>query len=78
MAGRQGYLIEFQAIGNSVKVCAIDPESGVEVSIVGPANLSQDQLAHAAVRKLQYVLRKRSQSSPQGLTGGGKRRGLLI
>ena len=31
-------IFEFSAVGNSVKVCAIDPQTGLEVSIVGPVN----------------------------------------
>lgn len=56
MAGVEpdGYLIEFISIGNSVKVSALDPETGIEVSIVGPARASEAQLTQNAVRKLRY------------------------
>lgn len=49
-------LLEYQTIGNSVKVTAIDPKSLVEVSIVGPANAGQEQLARTAIAKLRYRL----------------------
>jgi hypothetical protein len=51
-------LIEFVVQGNVVKATALDPVSGLEASIVGPASGSRDALAQAAVRKLQYVLEK--------------------
>ncbi|MCK5424238.1 MAG: hypothetical protein KAI89_02620 [Emcibacter sp.] len=52
------YLVEFIQVGSSVKVSAIDPVSGREVSIVGPASASRDQLSRVAVNKLKYVLAK--------------------
>lgn len=55
------FLIELVRIGNSVKVSAIDPATGVEVSIVGPANLSDAQLSSNAIAKLRYVLARKKQ-----------------
>ncbi len=52
--------MEFVALGNSVKVTAIDPASGVEASVVCPASASQHAMAQAARRKLEYVLRKKT------------------
>lgn len=52
--------MEFQAIGSSVKVSAIDPVSLLEVSIVGPASASEAELSRVAVRKLEYMLRKKA------------------
>ncbi len=52
------YLIEFKQVGNSIKVTAIDPVSGTEVSIVGDPKASQDELSRVAVDKLLYVLKK--------------------
>lgn len=49
-------LLEYQAIGNSVKVTAVHPQSLVEVSIVGPANADRSVLARAAINKLRYRL----------------------
>ena len=57
------YLIEFYRVGNSVRVSAIDPVTGMEVQIVGPANIGREELTRVAVRKLQYVY---------GQEGGGK------
>lgn len=78
MAPREGYLLEFQAIGNAVKVCAIDPRTGTEVSIVGPANQGQELLSRTAVRKLEYVMRKRGLLAPGDASERKWRRGLLV
>lgn len=55
----QGYLLEFITIGKSVKVCAVDPKTGIEVSIVGPRSAGQNELSKNAVNKLLYVLEKK-------------------
>lgn len=57
-------LIEFVRIGNSVKVSAIDPKTGIEVSTIGPASSSETQLAKAALAKLRYVIGKRQNTAP--------------
>lgn len=53
-------LVEFVMQGNVVKATAIDPDTGVEASIVGPANAGRVALAEAARRKLDYVMKKKS------------------
>jgi len=52
--------VEFIVLGNTVKATAIDPETGVEASIVGPASAPQSILAENARRKLEYVLKKKA------------------
>ena len=61
-SGRE-VLIEFHQVGNSVKVTAVDATTLVEVSIVGAANAGQELLKRMAVRKLDYVINKRSKES---------------
>jgi hypothetical protein len=58
MTEREVY-IEFVVQGNVVKATAIDAATGVEASIVGPANAPRAALAEAAARKLDYVLKKK-------------------
>lgn len=58
MPQSEGYIIEFIAVGNSVKVTAVDPHSLKEVSIIGDKKASQEQLTQLAIRKLNYVLGK--------------------
>ena len=60
MNGQRPIYIEFVVQGNVVKVTAIDSVTGVEASIVGPANAPQSTLAEAARRRLEYVLKKRT------------------
>ena len=52
------YIIEFIAMGNTVKVTCIDTRTGREVSTIGPANAPRSQLSQAAVNKMLYVLNK--------------------
>jgi hypothetical protein len=64
---QRAVIFEFTTIGNSVKVSAMDPETLVEVSIVGPAGAPQAHLRAAAVSKLNYVLtqmQKRGEGDP--------------
>jgi hypothetical protein len=57
---KDGYLLEFRQIGNAVKVSAIDPVTGTEVSIVGSALSPQSQLANTAVAKLKFMIAKKT------------------
>jgi hypothetical protein len=52
--------VEFVILGNSVKATAIDPESGLEASVVGPAGAPRAAMAQAARNKLNYVAKKKS------------------
>ncbi len=76
---QQHYLIEFVPVGSSVKVSAVDPATGTEVAVVGPATASEADLTRAAVRKLEYVLRKNvmdaraRKGGSAGSRGGGGR-----
>jgi hypothetical protein len=65
-SGDGEYLIEMQRIGNTVKVTAVDPVTGMEASIVGPANAGRHVLSNNAVRKLQYVMNKEKKSRDSG------------
>lgn len=59
MPGKEIY-VEFVVMGNTVKVTAIDSESGLEASVIGPAGAPRGALAEAARRKLEYVAKKQS------------------
>ncbi len=52
-------IIEFRRIGASVKVSAMEPTTLTEVSIVGPATASEEELTRIVMRKLDYVLAKK-------------------
>ncbi|PCH82377.1 MAG: serine hydroxymethyltransferase [Hyphomicrobiales bacterium] len=49
---------EFIKHGNTIKVVAIDAESGTEVSTLGPVYASENELQQIAYKKLQIVLQK--------------------
>ena len=65
MTRRAEYLLEFQHVGNYVKVSVIDPATNTETSIVGDARASEAELTRLAVRKMEYVLRKRAGGAPR-------------
>jgi hypothetical protein len=49
---------EFTAIGNTVKVTAIDSLTGIEVSAMGPVSASQADLQQLALQKLKMRLKR--------------------
>lgn len=54
----EGIIVEYVVHGSSVKVTAFDPVTLTEATVIAPANLSQQDMAKLAVRKLEYVLGK--------------------
>lgn len=52
-------LFEFRRVGKVVRVNAIDPKTGIEVSMVGDMRYGTETLKRLAARKLAYVLAKR-------------------
>ncbi len=57
MAGKEIF-VEFVILGNTVKVTAIDSQSGLEASVIGPAGAARAALAEAARRKLEFLAKK--------------------
>lgn len=55
-------LFEIRKIGNTIKVTAIDPNSGIEASIAAPSNITLFSLKEQAKRKLIYLLKKKEES----------------
>jgi uncharacterized protein DUF6898 len=55
---------EVYAVGNVVKVSAIDPDSLVEVSVMGPALVSVHHLKNIAERKLINKLNSSALRNP--------------
>jgi len=58
LAGRE-VIIEFYPVGNIVKVSAMDVLSMTEISIQGPKNAGEAMLKRNALKRLEYVLRKK-------------------
>ena len=52
---------EFIAVGNAVKVTAIDSLTGIEVSAMGPASAAQADLKQLALQKLKARLKREEQ-----------------
>jgi len=55
-------LFEFTRIGQTVRVTAIDAETGTEAVIQGSATMPPHTLQKTALAKLDYVMGKKSQS----------------
>ena len=53
-------IIEFRRIGNSVRVAAVDTETGREAVIVGPASAGEAVLSRVARQKLLRLLEAES------------------
>lgn len=58
LQGRE-VILEFFPVGAFVKVSAMDTASLTEVSIQGPASASRETLQRNALKRLEYVLKKR-------------------
>lgn len=58
LAGRE-VIFEFYPVGAFVKVTAMDTQSLTEISIQGPANAGQETLKRNALKRLEYVLKKK-------------------
>lgn len=54
-------LFEIRKIGNSLKVTAIDPDSGIEAVIVAPSSMNMASVKQQALKKLEYLTNKNSQ-----------------
>lgn len=58
MTAKQEAILEFVQIGAYVRVTAVDPNTGLEAVIQGPASAGEAALRHTALQKLAYLLRK--------------------
>ena len=52
-------IIEFYPLGNYMKVSALDAETLTEVSIQGPINGAKETLKQNALKRLEYVMKKK-------------------
>ncbi len=52
-------LIEMRRVGNAIRIAAIDPVSGTEVTMVAPRKTKISDIKRIAARKLAYVLGKK-------------------
>lgn len=52
-------IIEYYPVGQFMKVSAFDTASLTEISIQGPVNTPEQTLKSNALKRLEYVLRKK-------------------
>lgn len=52
-------IIEFRPVGAVVRVSAMDTQSLTEISIQGPASAGEEILKRNAVKRLEYVMKKK-------------------
>lgn len=52
-------LFEYIKQGASVKVTAIETQTGIEAVVIVPANLSENQMQLKALQKLRYIMQKK-------------------
>jgi len=55
-------LFEYMRQGTSVKVTAIEPETGTEAVVIVPTSLSEKEMQAKAMQKLLYILKKKEQT----------------
>ncbi|HWV51291.1 DUF6898 family protein [Pseudorhodoplanes sp.] len=58
MSEHREVLFEFTAVGSVMKVAAIDAETGVEVTVMGPVHASRADLQKLALAKLRRRLER--------------------
>jgi len=58
MQGRE-VIIELFPVGQFMKVSALDTKTLTEVSIQGPVTASEDILKRNALKRLEYVMKKK-------------------
>ena len=54
-------LFEYIRHGNSVKVTAIETQTGTEAVVIVPENLSEAQMQMKALQKLRYIMQKKAE-----------------
>ena len=56
-------ILEFIQHGDYIKVSAIDEETGIEAITILPKNLPRSDMEKAAMQKLKYVMKKKSEGA---------------
>ena len=76
-AGRE-VIFEYVPVGASVKISAIDVETGTEVSVIGPSTASRMELERVALGKLRYVLEKKVSGETEKPSGSDDGQGGIL
>ncbi|MBI1185970.1 MAG: serine hydroxymethyltransferase [Alphaproteobacteria bacterium] len=64
MAGEREIFFEIARLGDVMRVSAIDGETGLEATAIGPANALQSDLERIALGKLERKLASPQNGSP--------------
>ncbi|NBO19340.1 MAG: hypothetical protein EBZ69_05250 [Alphaproteobacteria bacterium] len=56
-------IFEAKRTGNIIRLVAMDTQTLTEVVVQGPANVRMQDLEQLALKKLEYVLKKKSEKS---------------
>ncbi|WP_430432114.1 DUF6898 family protein [Oceanicaulis sp.] len=71
------FIFEFVSVGDSVRVAAVDVETGIEVVVFGPIKTRQDDLQRLAARKLVRRLTQEG-VTPESKTPRPGGRGVIV
>jgi hypothetical protein len=71
---RKEIYLEYITVGRMQKVVAIDPESGLEATIIAPNGAPRSETDRIAVRKLQRMIEREAEQRNASRTRG---RGLI-
>lgn len=52
--------LEYTPVGRSLKVVAIDPDTGLEATIIAPTGTPRREMDRIAVRKLERLIERES------------------
>jgi len=58
LQGRE-IILEFHPVGTAVRVSAMDTKTLTEITIQGPRSAGETTLKHNALKRLEYVLKKK-------------------
>jgi hypothetical protein len=64
-------LFEFHRQGRNLRIVAIDPDTGTEVTMVGAPGYGEETLKRLAAQKLAYVLAKKRGRPTGGSSSSG-------
>ncbi|MFC7290213.1 DUF6898 family protein [Hirschia litorea] len=73
--------LEFNRIGNTMEVRAVDAHDGLEISFIAPSNSSESEILPIARNKLSYARRKiesKKNGNAEDANQPNSRRGIIV
>ena len=49
-------ILEYTVVGRALKVVAVDPETGLEATIIAPSGTPRSEMDRVAMRKLERLI----------------------